>query len=160
MGAGSEVDKLLPLFFTASIYLWALFTSYSASGPLKSLPLHPHFVPPYLLTPSPSVPKLCLQLFSLVSSHMSIPALPFCFPHLTWRLFDISVGKYLRGSALSCESTMHRVAEQGTSAKGLSQAAPGALGSGLTALEIQKLILGETKVPHEGNQCLHSTRWL
>lgn len=42
-------------------------------------------------------------------------------------------------------------------AEGQPQAAPGALGRGLTALEIQKLILGQTTVPHEGKQCLHST---
>lgn len=47
---------------------------------------------------------------------------------------------------------MHRVAVQGMRAKDQPQAAPGALGRGLTALEIQKFILGQTKVPHEGKQ--------
>lgn len=63
MGVGSEVCKAELLSFshffsllTSTIFLWVLFTSYSASGPLKSPLLHPHFVPPYLLTPSPSFP--------------------------------------------------------------------------------------------------------
>lgn len=44
------------------------------------------------------------------------------------------------------------MAGQGTGAKVQPQAAPGALGRGLTALEIQRFILGQTKILHEGKQ--------
>lgn len=53
----SHFFPLLP----SIIFLWALFTSYSASGPLKSLSLHPHFVPPYA---SLCHPFLSMQLFA------------------------------------------------------------------------------------------------
>lgn len=69
---------LLP---TVLLVLWNLFHC------THTLYLH---TPPYAI---PSFPCSCLQLSSLVSSHLSIPALPFCFPHHSWRLFDIALGK-------------------------------------------------------------------
>lgn len=163
MGVGSEVDQLLTLFFTAFIYHAPLGSFYFLQC-FRSSEIS--FIAPTLGTSisSDTFPffslQLCLQLSSLVSSHMSIPTLPFCFPCHTWRLFDISMGKLEHGSALRCGCTMHRMAAQGTRGKEQPQAAPSALGRGFTALEIQKLILGQIKVPHEGKQCLHNTRWL
>lgn len=61
---------------------------------------------------------------------------------------------------MSRDCTRCRVAGQGTRAKVQPQAAPGALGRGLTPLEIQRFILGQTKMPHGGKHSLHSSEWL
>lgn len=149
----SHFFPLLP----SIIFLWALFTSYSASGPLKSLSLHPHFVPPYA---SLCHPFLSMQLFAAL--------LPCFFPpvHPSFTLLlptsQLKVIWHSSGQvrAWQCFEVWVYHAQSGRDemrAKGQPQAAPGALGRGLTALDIQKLILGQTTVPHEGKQCLHST---
>lgn len=82
---------------------------------------------------------------ALFSSTAFTSALPFSFPPCTGRSFQRPVGKREHGSALRRDCTRRRLAGQGTSAKVQPQAAPGALGRELAALEIQRFVLGWTK---------------
>lgn len=92
-GSGSEVDQLLPLFFTAFIYHIPLGFFYFLEC-FRSSEIS--FIAPTLCTaiPSDTFPffsmQLCLQLSSLFSSHMSLPAFTLLHPtsnlEVIWRI--------------------------------------------------------------------------